>query len=194
MIEFAADTLYDWQSDYDAFNYAFKRFCFQIAQAFSLDVQFDSNALKLVHEKWAADCEIWRTQHFPGETAALSHIKVAALLLHNLSISPYIGQVKPHQFNSERHYSFSGSAAQLEEAKADLVAARDVVLALDFCLSVICWYEENRIDRVEAFVFRMTPDLRHDVLSYLVSRQTDPKALYLILKALFIRTKKAAQL
>jgi hypothetical protein len=74
------------------------------------------------------------------------------------------------------------------EARKDLIAAREVVLALDFCLAVISWYESNRIDRSEVFVFRLTPELRHDILSYLVSRQTDPKAIYLFLEALFVRT------
>ncbi|RXH33198.1 hypothetical protein XH94_30415 [Bradyrhizobium zhanjiangense] len=41
---------------------------------------------------------------------------------------------------------------------------------LIFCLAVICWYEENRIDGKELFVLRLTPELRHDILSYLVSR------------------------
>ncbi|RZM99100.1 hypothetical protein CWO91_36435 [Bradyrhizobium genosp. SA-3] len=59
--------------------------------------------------------------------------------------------------------------------------------SLYFCLAVICWYEENRIDRKELFVLRLS----HDILSYLVSRQTDPKAVYLIIESLFIRTSRA---
>ncbi|UQR61632.1 hypothetical protein LRP30_33140 [Bradyrhizobium sp. C-145] len=188
MISFEPDTLYDWLSDYDSFAYAFKRYCFQITRALSLAIDFDSNTLKLVHEKWSADCEIWRTQHFPQDTEALSHAKVGALLLYNLALNPYISTVRLHDFNEELQYRFTGNAAQLEAARADLIAAREVVLAFDFCLAVICWYEENRVDRKELFVLRLTPELRHDILSYLVSRQTDPKAIYLILECLFIRS------
>ncbi|MBB4258046.1 hypothetical protein GGD64_002058 [Bradyrhizobium sp. CIR3A] len=63
---------------------------------------------------------------------------------------------------------------------------------LIFALAVIGWYEENRIDRKEPFVLRLTPELRHNILSYLVSRQSDPKAVYLILESLFIRRPSVA--
>jgi hypothetical protein len=189
---FKESTLYEWLSDYDSFSYEFKRFVFQITQAFGLLCRFDENTLKLVHEKWNEDCEIWRTQHFDGEADALSHIKLSALLLHHLSASPYISGLFKHDYTSDLHYQFSGTTEQLEEAKQDVVSAREAIFSLDFCISVICWYEERRIDRIEPHIFRMTPDLRHDIISYLVSRNTDQKAIYLILKALFIRTHKKA--
>lgn len=192
MILFEPDTVYDWLTDFESFSYSFKQYCFLIAQAFGLEITFDSNTLKLAHEKWSADCEVWRTQHFPNETDALSPAKVGALLLHNLSTGPYIARVAEHEFKSELRYRFAGTVEQKAEAKADLVAAREVVLALDFCLMVLCWYEGNRIDRREPFAFRLTPELRHDMISYLVSRNTDPKAIYLILEALFARTPVAA--
>jgi hypothetical protein len=190
MIPFGPSTLYDWLSDYGSFNYEFRRFCFQIGQAFSLDLQFDGNQLKLAHGKWHDDCEDWRTHHFPGQATAISHVKMAALLLHHLSATPFFSGVYDHAFSSNPDYRFVGTPAQFEEAKAELVAAREAILSLDFCLSIICWYEERRIDREQAYEFRMTRDLRHDIISYLVSRNTDPKALYLILKALFIRSPK----
>lgn len=190
MISFERDTLYDWLSDYDGFSYVFKKYCVYISQAFAVDIRFDSNTLKLAHEKWAEECEIWRTQHFPDEAEALSEIKVASLLLLHLATAPYVATLVPHTYTSDLHYVFAGSKEQYEEARADLIAAREVILALDFCLSIVCYYEENRIDRVEDFVMRMTPELRHDIISYLVSRQADSKALYLILNALFVRTKK----
>lgn len=190
MIKFSSSTLYDWLSDYESFSYDFKRFCFQIGQAFGLSLEFDSNTLQLAHQKWNEDSEIWRTQHFPNEASALSHIKLIALLLHHLSASPFFSAVYEHQFENQPDYSFAGSEKQYAEARAELIAAREAILSLDFCLSIICWYEERRIDREQPFEFRMTRDLRHDVISHLVSRQTDPKALYLILKALFIRSPK----
>jgi hypothetical protein len=188
MIRFEPDTLYSWLEDYEGFSYSFKRYCFTIGQAFGLDIRFDNNTLSLAHQKWASECESWRTQHFPHETDALSHTKVVALLVHNLATAPYISRVSEHEYTNDLDYRFSGSAEQYAEARTDLIAAREVVLALDFCLAVISWYESNRIDCREVFVFRLTPELRHDILSYLVSRQTDPKAIYLFLEALFVRT------
>lgn len=184
---FRESTLYEWLTDYDGFSYEFKRFIFQITQAFGLDCRFDSNTLRLAHAKWKEDCEVWRTQHFAGEADALSHIKVAALLLHNLASSPFIAGLYDHEFTTEPEYHFSGTPEQYDEARQDLISAREVILSLDFCISIICWYEERRIDRTDPHVFRMTVDLRHDIISYLVSRQSEQKAVYLILKALFIR-------
>ena len=193
MIWFEPDTLYDWLQDGEGFCYSFKRYCVTIAQAFGLEITFDSNTLKLAHEKWAAECEVWRTQHFPNETDALSHTKVVALLLHYLAPAPYISRVADHEYSSDLQYQFCGTEPQFIEAREDIVAAREVVLALDFCIAVISWYESNRIDRKEEFNLRLTPELRHDILSYLVARQTDPKAVYLFLEALFIRTPASAK-
>jgi hypothetical protein len=190
MIRFTPETLYGWLSDYDSFSYEFKRFCFQIGQAFGLSLEFDSNTLKLAHQKWHEDSEIWRTQHFPNEADALSHIKLVALLLHHLSSSPFFSGVYEHDFQKDPDYRFAGNEHHFQEARGELIAAREAILSLDFCLSIICWYEERRIDREQAFEFRMTRDLRHDIISHLVSRKTDPKSLYLILKALFIRPPK----
>src|SRR5690242_3208799 len=120
MIRFDPDTLYDWLGNYEDFSYSFKRYCFQIGQAFGLDIRFDSNTLKLAHQKWVADCEVWRTQHFPHETDALSHAKVCALLLHNLATVPYIASVVEYEYKNDLQYQFSGSAEQLVEARADL--------------------------------------------------------------------------
>lgn len=192
MIHFKESTLYEWRSDYDSFADSFKRYVIYITQAFGLDCRFDDNTLREAHRKWAEDCEIWRKQHFKGEVEALSHIKLAALLLHHLSRVPFISALYEHEFTSDLHYEFSGTESQKEEAKGQLVAAREVILSLDFCISIICWYEERRIDRVEAYRFNMTVDMRHDIISFLVARGADAKPLYLILKALFLRTPKPA--
>ncbi len=104
-------------------------------------------------------------------------------------LAPYIARVSALAFETDLR--FAGNQAQLKAARDDLVATRDVVLAFDFFLAVLCWYEENRIDRKELFVLRLTPELRHDILPYLVARQTDPKAVYLILESLFIHTSRA---
>jgi hypothetical protein len=155
-MKFNETTLYGWLSDYDSFSYEFKRYIFQLAQAFELECRFDNNTLQLAHAKWGEDCEIWRTQHFEGETVALSHIKLAALLLHNLASAPFIAGLYHHEYTSDLDYQFSGTEEQYGEAKQDLVSAREVILSLDFCISIICWYEERRIDRIDPYEFRMT--------------------------------------
>jgi hypothetical protein len=190
MIPFKETTLYEWLIDYESFQYEFKRFCVEITQAFDLDCRFDNNTLALAHKKWREDCEIWRTQHFDEAAEHLSHIKVAPLLLHHLSRAPFIAALFDHAFTSDPHYRFSGDDSQKAEARSDLVAAREAILSLDFCISIICWYEERRIDRVERYRFNMTVEFRHDIISYLLARGDDPKALYLILEALFLRTTK----
>jgi len=185
MIRFRESTLYGWLSDYDSFADSFKRYIVYITQAFGLDCRFDENTLHEAHRKWAEDCEIWRKQHFKEESEALSHIKLTALLLHHLSRVPFISALYEHEYTSDLHYEFAGTDAQKQEARDQLVAAREVILSLDFCISVICWYEERRIDG--EYRFNMNVEFRHDIISFLVARGADPKPLYLILKALFMR-------
>lgn len=191
MIPIKEDTVYAWTRDYDSFSDQFKRFCVFITQAFNLDCRFEENELKLVHKKWIDECEIWRTQHFGKKADALSHIKIVALLLHHLSRAPFIASLSEYEYNDAKlKYEFTGNPEQKKEAADDLIAAREIILSLDFCISVICWYEENRIDRVEPFKFKMTVEFRHDIISFLVARGNDSRALYLILEALFLRTAK----
>jgi len=52
---------------------------------------------------------------------------------------------------------------------------------------VINWFERARTDRIQDFTFRMTLDLAHDIMFYLQTKQKDPTAIYLILKALYAR-------
>src|SRR5258708_5270754 len=60
-------------------------------------------------------------------------------------------------------------------------------LALQFVTVVINWFEKARTDRIQAFEFRMTIDLSHDIVVYLSSDRKEPTAIYLILKALYTR-------
>jgi hypothetical protein len=82
---------------------------------------------------------------------------------------------------------FSGTPEQKAKARLDLVDAREALLALDFVLLVINWFEHNRTDRSEPYRQPLTEDMRHDMLSYLINDETSPKSLYLILKAMHLR-------
>jgi hypothetical protein len=187
LIPLKENTLYDWLNNYEEFSYEFKRFCVVICQAFDLECRFDETVLKNAHNDWKEECEAWRTQHFGRETEALSHIKVLALLLFHFSRVPFIANLYDHEFSSDRDYTFSGNDEQRASVKADIDAGREALLTLDFCIGIICAYEEARTDRKDPFQYRLTLELRHDIISFLLARGDDSKALYLILEALFVR-------
>lgn len=60
-------------------------------------------------------------------------------------------------------------------------------LAFQFVINFLNQIEAVRTDRTEPFIFRLTPDLQHDILVYLHSEARDELATFLILKALYAR-------
>ena len=57
-------------------------------------------------------------------------------------------------------------------------------------MNLVRWFERQRTDKRQAFVFRMTDELEHNFLSYLLSEKRDSMAIYLFLEALFVRDDK----
>lgn len=186
MIPFDKNTLELWLGSCDEFNYAFRRFCFFQFRAFSVTAEFVPNVINEAHRQWQEDCDTWLAHEAHPTTKSLSHLKIASLLLANLN-TPFLGNMSEHEYNEESKVTVNLSPEQFRQARADLIDARESVLALDFCLAVIHWFEINRIDRKTPFHPTLTADMRHDLLSYLVTGKVDRKALYLILKALFNR-------
>ncbi|MQX37929.1 hypothetical protein [Roseospira navarrensis] len=191
MIDFNESAFKRWQEDFDDFNYGFRSYCFQQFRVYSIHVDFVPGALQQIHRRWVERCEVWLNQETHPTTKKLSHIKRAALLLHALTSIQFLGNFQEHEYDEEQKYDFRGTADQFNQSKQDLIDAREAVLALDFVLNIIHYFESNRIDREEPFSVRLTMDMRHDILSYILSGEPQEKALYLILKALYLRHTRA---
>jgi len=192
MIPFDKDTLETWQADYRSFNRDFRLFCFMQFRAFSVSAEFVPNAMMQIHEQWCSDCTSWLQSEVHPSTEKLSHLKMAALLLFNLNRGNFLGNFFDHDYAEEPKVTWRGTAEQHKKARADLIDARESVLSFDFCMIIIDWFERNRQDRVSSYQQPLTEDMRHDMLVYLISQKVDEKALYLILKALFLSHGNAA--
>ncbi|MCW1842923.1 hypothetical protein [Prosthecomicrobium hirschii] len=189
MIPFNSDTLEVWLSDYEAFNYDFKRFCFLQFRAFSVRAKFVPNMLREAHTEWVRQRDSWLAVEAHPETEELSHIKVVSLLLTSLN-RYFIESLYEHEYNEDEKVHIDLPSREYQSAREDLIAVPEAILAFDFCLNIIYWYEFNRVDRSAPFESRLTADMRHDIITYLVNGGVDPKAVYLILKALFNRANE----
>ncbi|SCX04032.1 hypothetical protein DSM25558_0603 [Agrobacterium sp. DSM 25558] len=187
MFEFSADAFEAWQSDYDEFNYAFRKYCFLQFRAYSIHAEFVPNVTRQIHTMWCESCNRWLSKETDAQTSRLSYLKRASLLLSALVSLQYLGNVVQHDYNEEDKVTFRGPPEIYASSRQDLIDAREVVLALDFVLNIIHYFEENRIDRAEDFKPRITIDMRHDLIGYLLSGKSEEKAIYLILKALYLR-------
>lgn len=190
MIPFDETKLDEWLSDYESFNYAFRQFCYANFKVHELDAQFIPNVIKQIHAQWVTDNEKWLNEETPEHTTRLSHVKILALLLYNLNAEPFLGNFFDHEYQEDVPYAFKGTDEEKAAARRDLIDGREAILALDFCLLIINWFEKNRMDRAIPYRQPMTPDMRHDLLGYLLNGSVDRKALYLILKAMYLRPSK----
>jgi hypothetical protein len=183
------DSLDKWLADFDEFRYDFLWHAQTLSKAVGYSFDFDQKALETAHANWKNQCEIWqRTFIMPGSNG-LSHLKILAILLCQLAMIPWIRNLYPYT-SGQREMEFAGSEAEKIEVAKDLNAAREAYLAFQFVFQVLNWQESVRTDRNQPFVLRMTPDLEHDLLVYLVSGKADEIALFLILKALYARDPK----
>lgn len=176
-----------WLQEYSEFNHDFRLYCFEVFRAFDVHCDFVPNVMKQIHTQWVADCETWLKDESHHTTEELSHIKIVSLLLFNLSKENFLGNMYEYNYKDENGYRFQGTDDEKSEAKNDLVDCRECLLAMDFCFIVASFYEMNRKDRDEPFSNRMTIDMRHDLIGYLIDGNVDRKSLYLIVKALYLR-------
>lgn len=187
MIAIDKNSIDEWLVDFDKFNYSFRAFCFAQFRVFDLRADFVPNVLNQAHKQWVEDCASWLANETHHTTKQLSHVKMIALLLYNLVSTNFLGNFFDHEYQEEPKFTFQGSYVDRGYAKQDLIDGREAVLSMDFCLSVIAWFEQNRTDRAEDYKNPLTKDMRHDILTYLISEKCDVKGLYLTLKALFLR-------
>jgi len=187
MFEFSAETFESWQADYDEFNYAFRKYCFLQFRAYAIHADFVPNVTRQIHTMWLESCQRWLNKETDAHTHKLSYLKRASLLLNALVSLQFLGNVIEHEYNEDVKVVFHGPPELYASSRQDLIDAREIVLALDFVLNIIHYFEQNRIDRAEEFRPRLTVDMRHDLIGYLLSGNTEEKAVYLILKALYLR-------
>ncbi|WP_127088730.1 hypothetical protein [Aquabacter cavernae] len=192
LIVLTEECLDNWISDFSAFRGDFLRACTITSQAIGYSFKFNQSHLEIAHENWKAGVDRWEATYVMKDSNGLSHLKIMALLLVNLASIEWLEELYEFDAESVRDFEFSGSKNDLEETRKDLAAGRGTFLAFEFCIMVLNWFENARIDRVSNFEFRLTEDLRHDILVYLLSERRDDMAVFLMLKALYVRISKSS--
>jgi hypothetical protein len=186
MYDLSADCLDRWQADFGTFRYAFLRYCTMMAKACGYSFSFDQDALAIAHANWRGQCQLWEKTRMMPNSHGLSHVKILAILLYQLSCVEWVTDL--YEFDSSRDgIEFNGTNDEREETRKDINGGRGTYLAFQFAVQVIGWFEKARIDRLQDFEFRLTTALEHDMMVYLLSEKREETAVYLILHALFTR-------
>lgn len=192
-MSFSLDQLDEWMADYDAFFGAFMRIMQPFLKCCGYWFEWDSGALKAAHAAWVAECGEWEKSRLMAGSNGLAQLKVLAILMHHLAQVPWVTALTKFDFETSRDaskYEFAGTAEDRENTRADINAGRGAYLGYLFCMNHIRWCERNRTDKLQPFVFRITDELEHNFLSYLLSERRDSMAIYLFLEALFVRDDK----
>jgi hypothetical protein len=188
----------EWLSDYEAFKDAFLRYCYFLSKAIGYYPQVDFKALKLIHENWKNRCQIWADQYIMKDSDGLSHLKILSILLSQIALNEWVAELEefdPEGLHEEGEYN--GTPEEHEESKQDLNAGRGTFLGYQFVADLLNSYEESRDDKIQPFVYRMTADLEHDLMVFLLWERGRGQDLFLFeistflfFKALFVRDSK----
>ncbi len=182
------DCLDRWLADYDQFRDDFLRFCYGLTKACGYYPHVDFPKLKTAHDGWKSLCEVWESSYVMPDTNSLSHLKIMGLLLYALSKVEWVAALEEFDPTGDRREGdYVGTPEEFEESRADINAGRGTFLVLQFVLAILNGFEAARDDRLEPFAFRLTHDLEHDLMVYLLSERRDDMAIFLILKALYAR-------
>lgn len=175
-----------WLESFDDFRVEFLRFAHLVCGVCGYTYKFDQEALKIAHASWRSNCEVWEKTYVMPDSKGLSHLKILSLLLWDLSRVEWMTAL----FNANlqfRELEFGGTTVEREEVRHDINAGRGTYIAFQFVIKTLNAFETGRTDRVQEFEFRLTNDLMHDIMVYLLSERRDDMAIFLILKALYVR-------
>jgi len=186
-LELTPQCLDEWTASYDALFRALMQYAQPLTKACGYSFEYDSHALRAAHADWVSDCQSWHSTRLMPDSNGLSHLKMLALLIHHLAQAPWVSNLFEFDIEGTREYEFNGPEEIRLEVRKDINAGRGAYLGYQFCIFVINFFERWRIDKQQEFVFRMTDDMEHNLLVYILSDSRDPIAIYLILKALYIR-------
>jgi hypothetical protein len=191
MLDLDENCLDKWLESYDAFKDDFLRYCYFISKACGYYPHVNFSKLKVGHGAWCADCQIWENKYVMKDSNGLSHLKIMAILLVSLASVDWVQDLEEFDPEGRRDEGeFVGTAEEREETRLDINAGRGTFFAFQFAIAIINSFEISRDDRAQEFVFRLTPDLEHDLMVYLLSERRDAMAVFLIFKALYARDTK----
>lgn len=180
-----------WRSSAESFQEDLLVQSYALAKAVGLKFEFNQSALRAAHHEWVGNCGEWEAQHKAEGSDGLSHLKILALLLHNLAAHPWVRPDTVERYERrESDLEFNGTPGQRKTVRQNIIDGEGVCLALEFVFYCLNWFEHRRIDRLGPFEFRLTRALKHDLMVFLSGSGSSGAAVYLILKALYARHPK----
>ncbi|MGE5565018.1 MAG: hypothetical protein ACM3YN_02515 [Parcubacteria group bacterium] len=190
VLRLTARCLDDWVESFDTFNHQFRLYTLSFAKCVGYAFTFDGEALQIAHRNWVAKCELWEKTLVMPNSNGLSHIKMLAVLLHELTAVGWLKDLCEFDGEDRDGLEFAGSREEREEIRNDINGGGEVYLAFQFVVMVINFFEAARTDRDGAFSFKLTPSLEHDMMVYLKSGQPTEMAIFLVLEGLYTRPRK----
>ncbi len=182
-----------WQ-DSQVFHAELCECCEIVAIRSGLEVTVSLELTVAVVEAWKHECHQWLTTMLPPGNSALSHLKMAAILLDKMcALTPVAISGEGHSEESSPENIQDGCAWPELPNKFEM---REICKFKDGGCHYLAWqiiyhvcefFEENRTDRLDDFVDRRTDEFELDIVSGLLSKKLSAQAIHLILKALFLR-------
>ncbi|MCJ2056856.1 hypothetical protein MKL09_09845 [Methylobacterium sp. J-048] len=183
-MQMTADCLDRWLGSFDNFRPDFLDFCWTVSKSLGFEFEFSQDILRAAHEGWAASHDMWLAERMGSDTSGLSHIKIMGLLLHQLCRAQWVKEIREYKGSA---LEFNGTAQERDETAKDFLGGPEAFFSLQFVLQIINWFEAARQDKTEPFNPRMTEDMAHDLMFYLVNGHHTEVSSVLILKGLYIR-------
>ncbi|RXH32420.1 hypothetical protein XH84_14655 [Bradyrhizobium nanningense] len=178
----------NWLGSYDAFKDDFLHYVYFLSKGCGYYPHVDFPKLKIAHAGWCAECQLWESNYVMKDSNGLSHLKIMSILLVSLASVEWVQELEEYDpTGGHDEGEFAGSSDAMRETRLDINAGRGTFFAFQFVVAVINSFEISRDDKCQKFEFRLTSDLEHDIMVWLLSERRDPMAMFLILKSLYIR-------
>lgn len=187
MVTLTNETVDEWLKDCGKFCHDFQRYSFLWHHPIGLDIPLLSEGIAKAHADWVEKVAEWQASGFRQEAISLSYTKIFGALLWALSNHAFCGEISEYEPFREPAPEFEGTPEERAFWIEDVCGAPDIVTAMQFCLSVLQFYESKRIDRKTPYVFRITESGRHDLIMALYEKRIDALGTYLTVDAWFAR-------
>jgi hypothetical protein len=120
-------------------------------------------------------------------------------IIPQIALNEWVAGIEEYEATGhEQEGEFAGTPEEWTESRRDLNAGRGTFLGYQFASDVLNSFEQSRDDRVQPYLYRMTLDLEHDFMVFLLWERGHDQDLFLFemstflfFKALFVRDSKS---
>lgn len=183
MLKLGRNSIHIWQAEFGGFEQALKAFADAKLNSFNAAYSFDTKRLEMIHQQWRLDCDDLLKTGFSKSVEELSDVKMMALLVAVMASYRFIRVFEGNK---------TDDTPEKEEERKDFLKNCELVLAFDFALSVVDWFEENgprNKNGEHPTGFNIPLSVRNDLFRTIESNKEDRKTVVCaIFSALYRRT------